>query len=90
MDDLFAPTNVPFDGQAQPGQPGRPGAPNDNSPKGVVRPPGAPNKPGAKNLVPPVDPKAIGRTRGGNRNGGGAAPGTGQGKPATNPRKKAK
>lgn len=90
LDELFAPTNVPFDGAPAPGQPGVPGAPNNNVPKGAVRPPGTPNKPGAKNLVPRVDPKAQGRTKGGNRNGGGSAPGTGQGKPATDPRKKAK
>ena len=90
LDDIFTPTNVPFDGAPAPGQPGKPGAPNDNTPKGAVRPPGAPKRPGAKNLVPPVDPKAQGRTKGGNRNGGGSAPGTGQGKPATDPRRKSK
>lgn len=35
------------------------------------------------------DPKSAGRTQGGNRSGGGAAPGTGQGQPA-DPRRKAK
>jgi hypothetical protein len=36
------------------------------------------------------DPKAAGTNRGGLRNGGGAAPGSGQGQPARNPSKKAK
>lgn len=34
-----------------------------------------------------ADPRAAGRTQGGNRNGGGSAPGTGQGQPPRNPRK---
>lgn len=39
---------------------------------------------------PAVDPKAAGRRQGGTRNGGGAAPGTGQGKAPVNPAKKSK
>jgi len=44
---------------------------------------------GANQPQPKQDPKAIGRARGGRNNGGGAAPGTGQGQ-APDPRKKPK
>jgi hypothetical protein len=50
----------------------------DGTPVALPAKPGAtPAKPGAK---PAVDPKSAGRKLGGTRNGGGAAPGTGQGK----------
>lgn len=50
---------------------------------GAAQPAGAPNKRG-----PMADPKAAGRRLGGNKGGGGAAPGTGQGKAPVNPAKK--
>lgn len=46
---------------------------------------GTPNNTGG-----PADPKAAGRTMGGLRNGGGAAPGTGQGQLPRNPRRRSK
>lgn len=50
-----------------------------NQPGGPVTPPGQPG---------PTDPKAGGRRLGGRRGGGGAAPGSGQGKPAIRPKAK--
>lgn len=50
---------------------------------GAAQPAGAPNKRG-----PAADPKAAGRRLGGNKGGGGAAPGSGQGKAPVNPAKK--
>ena len=57
------------------------------TPKPVVAP-GAAKTP-VKKKAGNADPKGAGRTSGGNRNGGGAAPGTGQGQPR-DPRRKAK
>jgi hypothetical protein len=50
--------------------------------------PGA--NPGVNPSAAPVDPKAAGRRGGGTRSGGGAAPGTGQGQPPTDPRNTSK
>lgn len=45
---------------------------------------------GPANPAKPTDTKAAGRAGGGNRNGGGAAPGTGQGQPPRNPTSRSK
>lgn len=50
--------------------------------------PGAPARPSNEGTEPAEDPKSAGRRQGGNKNGGGAAPGSGQGQPARNPRKR--
>lgn len=68
-------TNVPAI-PAAPGAPPPPVVPHGHAPDGSpVSLPQAPNR-GAK---APISPKAAGRAGGGNRNGGGAAPGSGQG-----------
>jgi hypothetical protein len=99
-DDTFAPTNVPFSATGAPLAPGtapagtkKPGAtkvipPHGHAPDGTAVPlPPAKAPRATKTAAPTQDPKSAGRSQGGNNNGGGAAPGTGQGQPARNPTK---
>lgn len=88
-DKYFTPTNVPFSapgpGHLVPVGPG--GKPSELPAEGAPSVGPAPTKPKQpSNPVPPApNPKAVGRSAGrnlgGNRRGGGAAPGTGQGEP---------
>lgn len=73
-DDIFTPTNVPFDGA---------GAAGGNPAAG-----GGANVPGGVN--PATNPRSAGRNMGGNRGGGGAAPGSGQGQAPRGPAPKDK
>jgi hypothetical protein len=95
-DDIFM-TQVPFtapNGTPSGGPGGPPGAPGGGPPNapgpggggapGTTPPPAGP-MPGS-----PAELKRQGRTGGGNRNGGGRAPGTGQGQPPKNVRRKSK
>lgn len=55
-------------------------APHSHDPSGAPVPmPPQPAKPASKRRAGGADPKSAGRNQGGNRNGGGAAPGSGQG-----------
>lgn len=76
FDKTFVPTNVPFNGPG--GAPDGGPAPLGPDGKPVAKP-GTAGNPVPVHVVPKVDPKSAGRKQGGTKNGGGAAPGSGQG-----------
>jgi hypothetical protein len=86
FDDIFTPTNVPFAapgkwGAVPVGPGGKPHELPGTAPNEAVAP--APSSQPAKQApaVTRTQQKSAGRAQGGNKQGGGAAPGTGQGQP---------